>query len=64
MAQWLVHGKPCRFVGGVSPVMTVTKWHDIETGIMQYDLYINGKPDGRYDLEGLRQRFLEVMMDV
>lgn len=64
MAQWLVHGKPCRFVGGVSPVMTVTKWHDIEKGEISYDLYLNGKVDGRYNLDSLTKRIQEVMMEV
>lgn len=53
-----------RFIGGVSPVITVTKWHDIEKGEMFYDLYINGKVDGRYTLDELTKRFQEVLMDV
>ena len=53
-----------RFIGGSSPVITVTKWHDIEAHEMSYDLYINGKVDGRYDLKGLMARIEEVIFNV
>ena len=53
-----------RFVAGTSPVLMVTKWHDLEQQIMFYDLYINGKIDNRYNLEGLMQRINEVVFDI
>lgn len=53
-----------RFIGGTSPVITVTKWHDLKERTVLYDLYINGKVEGRYTLEGLTKRFQEVMLDV
>lgn len=53
-----------RFIGGTSPVITVTKWHDIETGEVWYDLYLNGKVDGRYSLTELNRRFQEVIFNV
>ena len=52
------------FIGGVSPVITVTKWHDIQKGEFFYDLYLNGKVEGRYSLEELTKKFQEVMFDV
>lgn len=56
--------KDYRFIGAAAPIISITKWHDTKEGEIYYDLYLNGKVDGRYDLEGLKQRFLEVMMDV
>lgn len=53
-----------RFAAGNSPVLSVTKWHDLETGEVFYDLYINGKIDNRYSLEGLTKKFQEVMFDI
>lgn len=56
--------KQYRFIGGTSPVITVTKWHDTESGDISYDLYLNGKVDGRYNLDSLTKRIQEVVMDV
>ena len=53
-----------RFIGGVSPVITVTKWHDLETGEIFYDLYLNGKVDGRYNLDSLTKKIQEVLFEV
>ena len=53
-----------RFVAGQTPQMAVTKWHDLQEQKMFYDLYINGKIDGRYSLEGLQKRFMEVVYNV
>ena len=53
-----------RFIGGTSPVITVTKWHDIEAGEIFFDLYLNGKVDGRYNLSELMKRIQEVLFDV
>ena len=53
-----------RFIGATAPVITVTKWHDLEERSVLYDLYLNGKVDGRYTLEGLTKRIQEVMLDV
>ena len=53
-----------RFIGGVSPVITVTKWHDLETGEIFYDLYVNGKVEGRYTLPEITKKFQEVLFDV
>lgn len=53
-----------RFIGGTSPVITVTKWHDIEKREMFYDLYLNGHVEGRYTLEELTKKFQEILYDV
>ena len=53
-----------RYVAGTSPVLTVTKWHDLETGEIFYDLYINGKIDNRYTLAELTKKFQEVLFDI
>ena len=53
-----------RFIGGTSPVITVTKWHDLEERTMYYDLYINGKVEGRYTLEEITKKFQEVLYDI
>ena len=53
-----------RFIGATAPVITVTKWHDLEERTVLYDLYLNGKVDGRYTLEGLTKRIQEVMLNV
>ncbi len=53
-----------KYVAGTSPNIFVTKCHDLQTGQMTYDLYLNGKIDGRYNLDGLNKRFLEVVYDV
>ena len=52
-----------RFVAGQTPNISVTKWHDLQTGQMFYDLYINGKVEGRYSLEGLQKKIMEVVFD-
>ncbi len=46
-----------KYVAGTSPNIFVTKCHDLQTGQMTYDLYLNGKIDGRYNLDGLNKRF-------
>jgi hypothetical protein len=51
-----------RFIGGTSPVITVTRWHDLEKGEFSYDLYLNGKVDGRYNLSDLTKRLQEVLI--
>ena len=53
-----------RFIAGQTPQISVTKWHDLQTGQMFYDLYLNGKVEGRYTLEGLIKKFQEVVFDV
>ena len=53
-----------RFIMGISPVITVTKCHDLEYAEVLYDLYLNGKPDGKYNLVQLQKRFLEVMTEI
>lgn len=56
--------KKIRFAAGNSPVLSVTKWHDLETGEVFYDLYINGKIDNRYSLEGITKKFQELLWEV
>lgn len=53
-----------RFIGGNSPVITFTKWHDLQTGEIYYDLYINGKIDDRYTLSELMKKLGEIAYDV
>ena len=53
-----------RFIAGQTPNFSVTKWHDLQEQKMFYDLYINGKIDGRYRLESLQKRIMEVIYDV
>jgi hypothetical protein len=53
-----------RFVAGQTPNISVTKWHDLQEQKMFYDLYINGKVEGRYNLENLNKRILEIIHDV
>ena len=53
-----------RFVAGQTPNISVTKWHDLQEQKMFYDLYINGKVEGRYSLEGLQKKIMEVVFDV
>ena len=52
-----------RFVAGQSPCITITKWHDLEAREFFYDLYINGKIDGRYSLSGLMKKIQEILID-
>ena len=53
-----------RFVGATSQVISFTKWHDLKTGEFWFDIYVNGKVDGRYDFSGATKRFQELMMEV
>ena len=53
-----------RYIAGTSPNIFVTKCHDLKTGQMTYDLYLNGLIDGRYNLDSLSKRFLEVIYNV
>lgn len=53
-----------RFIAGQTPNLSVTKWHDLQEKKMFYDLYINGKVEGRYNLEGLQKMILEIIMGV
>ena len=54
----------CRFIGGTSPVITITKWHDLKTGEFFFDLYINGKVDGRFQFSELFKRMQEVVLEI
>ena len=54
----------CRFAGGTSPNIGITKWHDLKTGEFFFDLYLNGKVDGRYSFSGLFKRLQEVVLDI
>ena len=54
----------CRFVEGTSPVITIIKWHDLKTGEFFFDLYLNGKVDGRYQFSELFKRLQEVVLDI
>lgn len=56
--------KHTRFIGATSPVITFTKWHDTENNIVYYDLYLNGKVDGRYTLLEYQRRMVEIAYDV
>lgn len=56
--------KDYRFIGAAAPVISITKWHDTQEGTVYYDLYLNGKVDGRYKLDSLTKRIQEVMLDV
>ena len=53
-----------RFVGSTSPVIGITKWHDLKTGEFFFDLYLNGKVDGRYQFTDLQKRLQEVVLDI
>ncbi len=54
----------CRFVGGTSPIISITKWHDLKTGEFFFDLYLNGKVDGRYQFSKLFKRLQEVVLEI
>ena len=54
----------CRFVGGTSPVISIIKWHDLKTGEFWFDLYINGKVEGRYNFTSLNKKLQEVVLDI
>lgn len=53
-----------RFVGGTSPMISVTKWHDLKTGEFWFDLYINGKVEGRYQFSQLIKKMQEVVLEI
>lgn len=53
-----------RFIGGTSPIISVTKWHDLKTGEFWFDLYLNGKVEGRYNFSGLQKKIQEVLIEV
>lgn len=53
-----------RFVGGTSPIISVTKWHDLKTGEFWFDLYLNGKVEGRYNFTFLTKKLQEVMLEI
>ena len=52
-----------RFIAGNSPIISVTKWHDSQTGDIMYDLYINGHIDNRYTLAELTKKFQEILIN-
>ena len=54
----------CRFVGGTSPIISITKWHDLKTGEFWFDLYLNGKVEGRYNFTSLTKKLQEVMLEI
>ena len=54
----------CRFVGGTSPMISITKWHDLKTGEFWFDLYINGKVEGKYNFTSLNKKLQEVVLDI
>ena len=47
-----------RFNSYVTPAITIVKYVDTEseTGSVMYDLYLNGKREQRYDIQGLLYR--------
>ena len=53
-----------RFLGGTSPIISVTKWHDLETGEFWFDLYLNGKVEGRYNFSELTKKLQEVVLEI
>ena len=53
-----------RFIGGTGPIISVTKWHDLKTGEFWFDLYLNGKVEGRYNFSGLMKKLQEVVLDI
>lgn len=54
----------CRFVGGTSPIISITKWHDLKTGEFWFDLYVNGKVEGRYNFSGVLKKIQEVILEI
>ena len=54
----------CRFVRGTSPIISITKWHDLKTGESWFDLYVNGKVEGRYNFSGLQKKLQEVILEI
>ena len=53
-----------RFIGATSPVITFTKCHDLKENVMYYDLFINGKFDGRYLFKECIRRVEEVLYEL
>ena len=53
-----------RFIGAAGPVITFTKCHDIQEHVMYYDIFVNGKFDGRSVLEEALKRIEEVLYEV
>ena len=53
-----------RYLGGTSPVIGITKWHDLKTGEFFFDLYLNGKVEGRYSFSELTKKLQEVVLDI
>lgn len=53
-----------RYVGGVSPIISITKWHDLKTGEFYFDLYLNGKVEGRYNFSSIIKKLQEVMLEI
>lgn len=53
-----------RFIGATSPMISVTKWHDLKTGEFWFDLYLNGKVEGRYNFSGLQKKLQEVVLEI
>lgn len=49
---------------GISPVITVTKCHDLKTGEFFFDLYLDGKVEGRYNFTSLNKKLQEVVLDI
>lgn len=47
-----------------SPIFSVTKWHDTDSDVFMYDLYVNGRFDTRfYSYLKLIQRIQELIID-
>ena len=59
-----MENKSTRFIGGNSPIISITKWHDLQTGEFYFDLYLNGKVEGRYNFSSLTKRLQEVMLEI
>ena len=53
-----------RFVGGSSPIISITKWHDLNTGEFWFYLYINGKVEGKYNFDELTKKLQEVVLEI
>lgn len=53
-----------RYLGGTSPVIGITKWHDLKTGEFFFDLYLNGKVEGRYSFSELTKKLQEVVLEI
>ena len=53
-----------RYLGGTSPVIGITKWHDLKTGEFFFDIYLNGKVEGRYSFSELTKKLQEVVLEI